>query len=89
MFHLGCRLCYTHDLHLCCSSISHGILSFFCIYFINDSTLHIMQPLNMWLKEVRTHRQLGLDHVLHLNVQVLYFYLHAFSGFHCCAACEL
>lgn len=37
----------------------------------------------------QTHRHFGFDHVVHLDVQVLYFYLHALSSLHCCCRSEL
>lgn len=41
------------------------------------------------LDTAKTHRHLGLDNVLHLDMQVLYFQLHALSSFHCSCAGEL
>lgn len=37
----------------------------------------------------KTHRQLSFDHVLHLDMQVLYFNLHALSSLNCCCGSEL
>lgn len=46
-----------------------------------------------WLENtawhVKTHRHLSFDNVLHLDMQVLYFKLHAFSSLHCSRAGEL
>ena len=42
----------------------------------------------IYLKK-KTHRNLVFGHILHLDVQVLYFNLHALSGLHCRSTGEL
>lgn len=48
-----------------------------------------MQILCNRQEDVKTYWKLRFDHVLHLDVQVLDFNLHAFSSLHCRCLCEL
>lgn len=48
-----------------------------------------VQILYIWQEDVKTYWKLRFDNVLHLDVQVLDFDLHAFPSLHCCRVCEL
>lgn len=50
---------------------------------------HMLHPQDTLLTDVKTYRHLRFDHILHLDMQVLYFQLHTLSSLHWCCTSKL